>query len=147
VRFPNYCVRQHDPDPRINNSGADLRPRRLQRVIRGADLFFFSQRWSMVARSTSGEPGNLELARICPLQGQCSGEIRLHRLCGFPVLSLKIAATTCVIGAIDGRWIGADVGYGALIIDSTFNYRSPAFTPPSSCPLSGLSGASVLHRW
>ena len=39
--------------------------------------------------------------------------------------ALKIASTTCVIGAIVGEWIGADVGLGALIIDSTFNFRSP----------------------
>ena len=39
--------------------------------------------------------------------------------------ALKIADTTCVIGAIVGEWVGADVGLGALIIDSTFNFRAP----------------------
>ena len=39
--------------------------------------------------------------------------------------ALKIASTTCVIGAIVGEWIGSNFGLGALIIEATYNFRSP----------------------
>ena len=39
--------------------------------------------------------------------------------------ALKIAASTAVIGAIVGEWIGSTTGIGALIIQSTYNYDSP----------------------
>ncbi len=42
----------------------------------------------------------------------------------FLFAALKIAATTSVIGAIVGEWVGADKGLGTLIIDATFNFRS-----------------------
>ncbi len=39
--------------------------------------------------------------------------------------ALKIAASTAVIGAIVGEWIGATKGIGALIIQATYNFDSP----------------------
>jgi NitT/TauT family transport system permease protein len=39
--------------------------------------------------------------------------------------ALKIAASTAVIGAIVGEWIGATQGIGALIIQATYNFDSP----------------------
>ena len=39
--------------------------------------------------------------------------------------ALKIAASTAVIGAIVGEWIGSTKGIGALIIQSTYNFDSP----------------------
>ncbi|HET6198623.1 MAG TPA: ABC transporter permease [Acetobacteraceae bacterium] len=39
--------------------------------------------------------------------------------------ALKIAASTAVIGAIVGEWIGSNVGIGALIIQATYNFDSP----------------------
>jgi NitT/TauT family transport system permease protein len=38
--------------------------------------------------------------------------------------SLRIASTTCVIGAIVGEWIGSNHGLGAVIIQATFNYQA-----------------------
>jgi NitT/TauT family transport system permease protein len=38
--------------------------------------------------------------------------------------ALKIAASTAVIGAIVGEWIGSTVGIGALIIQATYNFDS-----------------------
>ena len=43
----------------------------------------------------------------------------------FLFAALKIASTTCVIGAIVGEWIGSSFGLGALIIEATYNFRSP----------------------
>ena len=39
--------------------------------------------------------------------------------------ALKIAASTSVIGAIVGEWIGSNTGIGALIIQATYNFDSP----------------------
>jgi len=38
--------------------------------------------------------------------------------------SLRIAATTSVIGAVVGEWIGSNRGLGAVIIQATFNYQA-----------------------
>ena len=43
----------------------------------------------------------------------------------FLFAALKIASTTCVIGAIVAEWIGSNFGLGALIIEATYNFRSP----------------------
>jgi NitT/TauT family transport system permease protein len=37
--------------------------------------------------------------------------------------SLKIAATSCVLGAIVAEWIGSDRGLGYLVVASTFEFR------------------------
>jgi NitT/TauT family transport system permease protein len=50
--------------------------------------------------------------------------LRVPRSLPLLFTSLKIAATTSVIGAIVGEWIGANQGLGALIIQSTFNYQT-----------------------
>ena len=51
--------------------------------------------------------------------------MRLPSSLPFLFSALKISATTSVIGAIVGEWVGADLGLGALIIDATFNFNSP----------------------
>ena len=45
----------------------------------------------------------------------------------FPIAVMvnTIAASTAVIGAIVGEWIGSTRGIGALIIQSTYNFDSP----------------------
>jgi NitT/TauT family transport system permease protein len=51
---------------------------------------------------------------------------KLRLLNSVPYLfsALKIAASTAVIGAIVGEWIGSNTGIGALIIQSTYNFDS-----------------------
>jgi NitT/TauT family transport system permease protein len=51
-------------------------------------------------------------------------KLRAPRSLPFLFASLRISSTACVVGAIVGEWIGANKGLGALIIQSTFNYRS-----------------------
>lgn len=51
-------------------------------------------------------------------------KLRLPRSLPFLFASLRISSTACVVGAIVGEWVGANKGLGALIIQSTFNYRS-----------------------
>jgi NitT/TauT family transport system permease protein len=51
--------------------------------------------------------------------------IRVPNALPYLFSALKIAASTAVIGAIIGEWIGSTRGIGALILQSTFNFDSP----------------------
>ncbi|MBM9399997.1 ABC transporter permease [Gluconacetobacter azotocaptans] len=52
--------------------------------------------------------------------------VRLRLPTSIPYLfsALKVAASTSVVGAIVGEWIGAQYGVGALIIQATYNFDS-----------------------
>lgn len=52
-------------------------------------------------------------------------KVRLKNALPFLFSALKIAASTAVIGAIVGEWIGSTIGIGALIIQATYNFDSP----------------------
>ena len=95
------------------------------KVVIAALICFFPTLVNMVRGLQSVSPQALELARILSAsKSEIFWKIRLPSSLPFLFSALKIAATTCVIGAIVGEWVGADVGLGALIIDSTFNFRS-----------------------
>jgi NitT/TauT family transport system permease protein len=51
--------------------------------------------------------------------------IRVPNALPYLFSALKIAASTAVIGAIVGEWIGSNIGIGALIIQATYNFDSP----------------------
>ena len=88
-------------------------------------ICFFPTLVNMVRGLQSVSPQALELARILSAsKSEVFWKIRLPSSLPFLFSALKIAATTCVIGAIVGEWVGADLGLGALIIDATFNFRS-----------------------
>ncbi|QFT34193.1 Putative aliphatic sulfonates transport permease protein SsuC [Labrenzia sp. THAF82] len=96
------------------------------KVVIAALICFFPTLVNMVRGLQAVSPQTLELARILSAsKAEVFWKMRLPSSLPFLFSALKIAATTCVIGAIVGEWIGADVGLGALIIDSTFNFRSP----------------------
>jgi NitT/TauT family transport system permease protein len=95
------------------------------KVVIAALICFFPTLVNMVRGLQSVSPQTLELARILSAsKSEIFWKIRLPSSLPFLFSALKIAATTCVIGAIVGEWVGADVGLGALIIDSTFNFRA-----------------------
>jgi NitT/TauT family transport system permease protein len=52
-------------------------------------------------------------------------KLRVRNAMPYLFSALKIAASTAVIGAIVGEWIGSTKGIGALIIQSTYNFDSP----------------------
>ena len=52
-------------------------------------------------------------------------KVRLKNSLPYLFSALKIAASTAVIGAIVGEWIGSTVGIGALIIQATYAFDSP----------------------
>lgn len=95
------------------------------KVVIASLICFFPTLVNMVRGLQSVSPEALELARILSAsKSEVFWKIRLPSSLPFLFSALKIAATTCVIGAIVGEWIGADLGLGALIIDSTFNFRA-----------------------
>lgn len=96
------------------------------KVVIAALICFFPTLVNMVRGLQNVSPQALELARILSAsKSEVFWKMRLPSSLPFLFSALKIAATTCVIGAIVGEWIGADLGLGALIIDSTFNFRAP----------------------
>lgn len=126
------------------------------KVVIAALICFFPTLVNMVRGLQSVSPQALELARILSAsKSEVLWKMRLPSSLPFLFSALKIAATTCVIGAIVGEWVGADVGLGALILDSTFNFRAPLLyaTVFMSSGLSVLLFASVtiaerlIVRW
>lgn len=96
------------------------------KVVISGLICFFPTLVNMVRGLQSVSPQALELARILSAsKAEIFWKIRLPSSLPYLFSALKIAATTCVIGAIVSEWVGADVGLGALIIDSTFNFRAP----------------------
>lgn len=96
------------------------------KVVISGLICFFPTLVNMVRGLQSVNPQALELMKILSAsKAEIFWKIRLPSSLPYLFSALKIAATTCVIGAIVGEWVGADVGLGALIIDSTFNFRAP----------------------
>jgi NitT/TauT family transport system permease protein len=80
----------------------------------------------MVRGLEAVSPASLDLMRILSAnRWDVFWRLRIQSSLPFLFAALKIASTTCVIGAIVGEWIGSDFGLGALIIDATYNFRSP----------------------
>ncbi len=88
-------------------------------------ICFFPTLVNMVRGLRAVNPQTLDLMRVLSAsKGEIFWKIRLQSSLPFLFAALKIAATTCVIGAIVGEWIGSNVGLGALIIEATYNFRS-----------------------
>ena len=89
-------------------------------------ICFFPTLVNMVRGLNSVSPQMLELMRVLSATKR-ETLMRLRIKCALPFLfaALKIASTTCVIGAIVGEWIGSNYGLGSLIIEATYNFRSP----------------------
>jgi len=78
-------------------------------------------------------------------------KLRLPRSLPFVFTALKIAATSCVIGAIVSEWVGAERGIGMLIIQSTFDYRTEilyaSIALSSALALSLFGAVTLLERY
>ncbi|AQZ53492.1 MAG: ABC transporter permease [Martelella sp.] len=95
------------------------------KVMIAALICFFPTLVNMVRGLNSASPQILELTRVLSAsKSEVFWKVRLPSSLPFLFSALKIAATTCVIGAIVGEWVGANMGLGALILDATFNFRS-----------------------
>jgi NitT/TauT family transport system permease protein len=86
---------------------------------------FFPTLVNMVRGLESVNPQAIELMRILSAsQREVFFKIRIHNSLPYLFSALKIAASTAVIGAIVGEWIGSTEGIGALIIQATYNFDS-----------------------
>ncbi len=96
------------------------------KVVIAALICFFPTLVNMVRGLKAVSPQMLELMWILSAnKREILWKVRLQSSLPFLFAALKIASTTCVIGAIVGEWIGSNYGLGALIIEATYNFRSP----------------------
>ena len=95
------------------------------KVAIAALICFFPTLVNVIRGLKSVTSQELELMRVLSAsEWEIFWKIRVYRSLPYLFSALKIASTTCVLGAIVGEWIGSNFGLGALIIDATFNYRS-----------------------
>jgi len=71
-------------------------------------------------------PQALELMRVLSAsRREVFWKLRVYNSLPYLFSALKIAASTAVIGAIVGEWIGSNEGIGALIIQATYAFDTP----------------------
>lgn len=96
------------------------------KIIIAALICFFPTLVNMVRGLNAVNPATLDLMRVLSAtNSEVFWKVRLQSSLPFLFAALKIASTTCVIGAIVAEWIGSNFGLGALIIEATYNFRSP----------------------
>ena len=96
------------------------------KIVIAALICFFPTLVNMVRGLKAVSPQMLELMRVLSASDQeVLWKIRLQSSLPFLFAALRIASTTCVIGAIVGEWIGSNYGLGSLIIEATYNFRAP----------------------
>ena len=96
------------------------------KIVIAALICFFPTLVNMVRGLKAVSPQMLELMRVLSASNrEVLFKIRLQSSLPFLFAALKIASTTCVIGAIVGEWIGSNYGLGSLIIEATYNFRAP----------------------
>jgi NitT/TauT family transport system permease protein len=95
------------------------------KIIIAALICFFPTLVNMIRGLNAVSPQTMELMRVLSAtKREILWKVRLQSSLPFLFAALKIASTTCVIGAIVGEWIGSNFGLGALIIEATYNFRS-----------------------
>ena len=95
------------------------------KIAIAAVISFFPTLVNMVRGLESVNPQSLELMKVLSAsKAEIFFKLRLFNAVPYLFSALKIAASTAVIGAIVGEWIGSTVGIGALIIQSTYNFDS-----------------------
>ena len=95
------------------------------KIAIAAIICFFPTLVNMVRGLEAVSPQLLELMHVLSAS-KWEVFIRLRLQTSVPYLfsALKIAASTAVVGAIVGEWIGSQQGIGALIIQATYNFDS-----------------------
>src|SRR5580765_7334213 len=114
------------------------------KIAIAAIICFFPTLVNMVRGLEAVNPQAMELMRVLSAsKREVFFKLRLYNSLPYLFSALKIAASTAVIGAIVGEWIGSTRGIGALIIQATYNFDSAllyAAVIMSSC----LAGAFFL---
>ena len=95
------------------------------KIAIAALVCFFPTLVNMVRGLESVNPQAIELMRVLSAsKREVFVKIRVQNSLPYLFSALKIAASTAVIGAIVGEWIGSTEGIGALIIQATYNFDS-----------------------
>jgi NitT/TauT family transport system permease protein len=95
------------------------------KIIIAALICFFPTLVNMVRGLESVNPQSMELMRVLSAsRTEIYFKLRLYNSLPYLFSALKIAASTSVIGAVVGEWIGSTKGIGALIIQATYNFDS-----------------------
>ena len=95
------------------------------KIIIAALICFFPTLVNMVRGLESVNPQSMELMRVLSAsRTEIYFKLRLYNSLPYLFSALKIAASTSVIGAVVGEWIGSTQGIGALIIQATYNFDS-----------------------
>lgn len=96
------------------------------KIIIAGLICFFPTLVNMVQGLKSVSPAMLDLMRVLSAnKREVLWKVQLPASLPFLFAALKIAATSSVMGAIVAEWIGSSFGLGALIIEATYNFRSP----------------------
>ncbi len=95
------------------------------KIAIAALICFFPTLVNMVRGLESVNPQAMELMRVLSAsKREIFFKLRLQNSLPYLFSALKIAASTAVIGAIVGEWIGTTVGIGALLIQAMYNFDS-----------------------
>jgi len=89
-------------------------------------ISFFPTLVNMVRGLQAVDQQSLELLRVLSAsRREVFFKVRIFASLPYLFSSLKIAATSSVIGAIVAEWVGSQQGLGYLIIQATYNFRVP----------------------
>lgn len=96
------------------------------KIIIAALISFFPTLVNMVRGLQAVDQQSLELLRVLSAsRREVFFKVRIFASLPYLFSSLKIAATSSVIGAIVAEWVGSQQGLGYLIIQATYNFRVP----------------------
>lgn len=102
--------------------GSGLAPK----VAIAALISFFPTLVNMVRGLESVDKQALELMHVLSAsKAEVFFKLRLISSLPYLFAALKIATGACVVGAIVAEWIGSDSGLGVLVVNSTYQFRTP----------------------
>ena len=122
------------------------------KITIAALVCFFPTLVNTVRGLESVNPQAMELMRVLSAsKTEIFFRLRLFNALPYLFSALRISASMCVIGAVVGEWVGANVGVGAMIIQATFNFDS-ALLYSAIVMSASLSGTFFLlvtlaERW
>jgi NitT/TauT family transport system permease protein len=95
------------------------------KIAIAAVISFFPTLVNMVRGLEAVNPQAMELMRVLSAsKREVFLKLRLYNSLPYLFSALRISASSSVVGAIVGEWIGSNYGIGALIIQATFAFDS-----------------------
>ncbi len=95
------------------------------KIAIAALICFFPTLVNMTRGLEAISPQAMELMHVLSAtRWEIFWKLRLYSSLPFLFSALRISASTAVVGAIVGEWIGSQVGIGALIVQATYNFDS-----------------------